>query len=324
MRIKIPQTNSELISLFVSLASASLKISKIILHEPKRDVIIRGQINLFLSAPFGETKSTILKEIAAFHKTRVITKITAPALVGTVDSRTSQYIPASAWCCRNNFVLIDEFHLDNNELLIDALLQIIEGGEYSKDIAKTCADFCEADGELFCKSEKGKLSLKTRISAIITSMYDVGGKQSILLKALLSRCIPIRYCLEYSEIQKIGAGEKLYLPHSELLSIIRKGNKLKGGIEAVEIQEVDYMKILNFVHKFVTEKNKLYEKQCVSSNGAHYTSNDGKSLYLRSVGDCCRIFVILQEHDEILYDLICTLKATGGYWATTLNLRNPP
>lgn len=312
--MNIPQTNSEIISLLVSLSSASLKTKNLVLHEPHRIIKTHGQIHLFISAPFGENKSTILDEIAEYHNTKVLTDVTYPALIGSVDTKTNTIIPAAVWECRKNFLLIDEFNTIDSSKVSKALLQILEKGKYGRKVAKSTQPLEIKDGKLSYIIKDGRIEVTTKVSAIITTMYSLGGKQSTTLKALMSRCVPIRYKLSDDELDDISEGKKLYKPFQKLLSKISKATKRFGKQEDFQIPKKEYMIIRNYVRNFRNTKRKLYDRRITQRDGTTRIENDASSLFLRTIGDCCRAYAVLHEHSFEVYELICSLKATRGIW----------
>jgi hypothetical protein len=99
----------KLLGTLVNLAANSTKMKKLTIKEPFREFSLRPQIHLFISAPFGQMKSTILDQIAKLYSAKIYTHLTFPSLVGSIDRSTKQVIPAAAWECRNKIMVLDEF-----------------------------------------------------------------------------------------------------------------------------------------------------------------------------------------------------------------------
>ena len=268
-------TKRAIISKLVNLAIASAKVKSLILEEEKSNISIRPQINILIHGGIGSTKSTMLKEISKkINCPLPITDMTFPALVGSIDKQTRQIIPAMSWECRNTIMLMDEFSMDN-QVTGNALLQLTEGGEYSRKLSMwsmPSEDKCE---ELYFKAHNGTISIKTRFSLIFATMRNVEYTQSKLLKALISRCLVIPYYPVKQELQNIADGN----PSFFYKEIIPKEKE-------VFIKKSDYNKIKSFVDSKDIDMNN----------------------YLRTIGDLCRIYAVLGKHDEELYNLICSLK----------------
>jgi hypothetical protein len=56
---------------------------------------------------------------------------TAPGLVGTIDSRTFQFIPGLAWTGRNRLILMDEFKIRRKTDDWIVFLKLLEDQYYS-------------------------------------------------------------------------------------------------------------------------------------------------------------------------------------------------
>lgn len=268
-------TKRKILSKLINIAIASAKIKSVTLEEEKSEVPIRPQINILIHGGIGSTKSTMLKEISKkIGCPHPITDMTFPALVGSIDKQTRQVIPAMCWECRNTLMLMDEFSMDN-QVTGNAILQLSEGGDYSRKISMWCMPNKEEDGDLFFKANNGTIHIKTRFSLIFATMRNVEYTQSKLLKALISRCLTIPYYPNKSELEHIANGNPSFFYE-----------EIKPKEEIVYIKKKDYYRIKDFV-----------DKQDIDLNN-----------YLRTIGDCCRIFAVLGNHEEELYKLICSLK----------------
>jgi hypothetical protein len=268
-------TKRAIISKLINLAIASAKVKSLVLEEEKSNVSIRPQINILIHGGIGSTKSTMLKEISKkINCPLPITDMTFPALVGSIDKQTRQIIPAMSWECKNTLMLMDEFSMDN-QITGNAILQLAEGGEYSRKLSMwsmPTEDKCE---DLFFKAHNGTISIKTRFSLIFATMRNVEYTQSKLLKALISRCLVIPYYPVKAELENIANGNPSFF-YKEIIP------KEKD----VFIKKSDYNKIKKFVDESDVDMNN----------------------YLRTIGDCCRVYAVIGKHDEELYTLICSLK----------------
>jgi hypothetical protein len=285
VKVKYVESTSEtlrILNKLVNIAAHSVKIKKLITKEPYRDYEMRPQLHLLISAPFGEMKSTILREISQLYPSKIVTDLTFPSLVGSIDRTTKQIIPAAVWECRNKLMLLDEYTATRESLVTRALLQLLEDQYYSRKIATYSADLNEEENDLFFKVKSGSIEVKTRFSCIIATMRDIRRIREQIFQALISRCIPIRYEMGKEEINQVLEGRKL---------ISHENHDVK---EVVEISTEDYKHIKEVV------------------NGEIEMSNIGnaKQVLARTIGDCCRIFAVLGKHDEKLYRTILRLKAS--------------
>lgn len=144
-------------------------------------------LHLFISAPFGEFKSTLLKEINQAYPSKIYTHLTFPSLIGSIDKHTKQIIPAAAWECRNKLMLLDEFIATRPSLVSQTLLQLLEDQYYSRKIAVYSADLNEEDGDLFFRVKQGSIEVKTRFLCIMATMKNIKKAREYAFKALLSR-----------------------------------------------------------------------------------------------------------------------------------------
>lgn len=314
-KLKIQNTD-EIISLFISIAAKTLTFKNIVLHEPYNDFIIRGTLNIFISAPPGQTKSTILNEIGQNHKVEVIDTVTRASMVGSIDGKTSQFIPPACWNCRNNFLLLDEFNASGSMDLVTVLLQIMEKNSFHKVFARSTEFHQKAGNGLSCDVKDGHIKVKTHVATIISGMYSMGEKMSLFKRALLTRTIPIRYNLSVSEMARNAAtGNPLYKP---IRGLVEFGKRKKP--KEIHIYQEDYMKILNFVVGFFERNASLYKwVQHGGSVKRDYEVDVSGELFLRTVCDCCRVFCAFDgKHNNYLYGLVCALKATRGLWRPTM------
>jgi len=251
--------HGEALSFLINFSLDSLKIKKLAIHSKiLREE--RPQVNVYLQAPRGSLKSTLLKEIGRHSAVPVITSITFPALVGSIDKETKQLLPASAWKCRNKPLLIDEWaDNENRREVVNALLQLTEGGEFTRELSRFVVPF-ESEKEelpLFFRAKDGRLSMRTRLSLVLATMHNLLRSSSMAIQALISRCIPYSFQLTKPEMRKIAEGEPF-------LRIKEK----KNVKPEVTITRGTYAKLLD------------------------YAEGAGESNYMRSLGDLCRCFAV--------------------------------
>lgn len=271
------QFNKE-ISTFINLVIASVKIKKLTIIEPQQKKDIRPQIHLIIMADSGSAKSTILHQIAEITGCNPpIMNMTAAGLIGTVDSSTKQVLPAHAWECRDSIMLIDEFKTSRKENdPIDPQLALFEHGFYSKKFGLLChTPALKSNGNLFQVSD-GRLTIKSRFAAIMATMRMLEHSIKPEVQALVSRCIPYRInpAQMMTIVEKIAEGHQLFTYHQYEVK------------KEVFIKLEDYKKIVYIVKDMHVDHK----------------------VFLRAIGDCCRTFAVLGQHDESLYRLICRLK----------------
>ena len=262
------------ISKFVNIALATSKIKKITVEQKNGDWDLRTNINLFIYGEIGSTKSTLLNTISKLtNSKKPFTHLTFPALIGSIDKMTRQLIIGSCWECRNSLMLLDEFNFTKrNKDDIRALLQLIEGGEYNKKLASFSSPTKETDEDLSYSFENGEFNIKTRFSLIVVTMKHPYFTQNMELKALVSRSLCLPFFPEKKILSEIADGFPLF-----------KFKEYKVEPEII-IKKIDY----KIIKKIVDDK----------TNGINY---------LRIIGDCVRVFAVLKEHNEDIYNLIIKL-----------------
>jgi hypothetical protein len=276
-------THSESLSFLINFAINSLKVKSLKIEKKikGKKVLVseRPQIHLLLHAPKGQLKSSMLKEISELQKIPIFTGLTFPALVGSIDKETKQVIPAGAWECRNNLLLLDEwnFKLHYEDETLKALLQLTESGQYSRKIARYAAPFETEKKELplFFKVKDGNILVKTKFSLILATMYDLASRTQKDAEALVSRTIPYSYQLNRAELNSVSQGE-------QLLNLKPKENIPSEII----IKHEKYKKLLNF---------------CDTATDANF---------LRTVGDISRAYAIYGWKPE-LFTFIIERKNTA-------------
>jgi len=274
---------SERLSTIVSLAINSLKLDDIKIIEPHKIFHLRPTIHVLLSAPIGATKSTILNEIADVHNVVPILGLTRAGLVGTTNE--NQFIPPEVWNCRNKPFLLDEFSTgggDHVNPFMPDLLHLLES-EYFKRKGSFKGSYQEGDFEKKKKDylilNNGIIEVKARFAGIFATMYNIKMSNSKVTQALITRCVPYHFFPNRSILREVAHGNKFYNFKSYL-----KGARY---LKKTTIKRADYLIIEDFVNK-------------------QTMGND--IIYLRSIGDCCRVFAILKKHHLDLYQWIIGQK----------------
>jgi hypothetical protein len=274
----------ETLSLLVNLAIASAKLRKIIIQQDFGVHEMRPQIHLIISGDPGSNKSTVLSEVARQFKSHPYMELTNAGLLGSIDKNTKSVTPGAAWLSRNACLVGDEFEFVDPygriNPITNMLLSLTEHDQYfKKKIGLASDDFNKKDKDLFFRVKNGTIEVKTNFSLIIGTMNKMTWKNQKLI-ALKSRCIPLRWLPEFDIISEIAKGKKIFR-YSNLLATTFKENQ---GL--IQIDNSDYNKIFDFL---------------VTKNIENY-------LFLRTLGDLCRVFAITKKHDFNTYNLIINLK----------------
>lgn len=278
--------DSKTLSLLINLAIASARLRSIEIQEEHAIHFLRPQIHILISGDPGSCKSTVLGEVAQTFKSHPYNDMTEAGLVGSIEKNMHMFIPGSAWSCRNSIMVIDEFEFvsENGKIhpIIDKLLTLTEHEQYfKKKIGLASNEIHEKDNDLFLNVKNGEIEVKTNFALMIGTMQHLRFRNT-KLQALKTRAIPIFWKPDFDVILNISKGIKLFA-YKDLL------HNWKQGEKKVRISLEDYLIIRNYL----TSK---YQNS---------------SLFLRLLGDMCRIFAILKHHDTSIYDLIIALK-TGA------------
>lgn len=212
-------------------------------------------------------------------------------MIGSIDRATGQFIPGLAWETRKKPLLLDEFRTGErgDAGAIDVLLGVLETGHYKRKVALPSRVIEEKDGPLFYRVEDGEIEVQTRFPAILATMKNLQMARSEKIRALVQRCIPIRYDLADEVVDAALQGSSLY--HREEYDPPRE----------VTVPRGEYRRIIELAHEIRSSHPRFRE------------------VYARSVGDLCRIFAVLGHHDVQLYRLVCYLK-TGYYLEKAIQL----
>jgi hypothetical protein len=267
-------------NILVNISIATTKLEKLTVHEPHKIVELRPQTHLIIRGNIGSTKSTILSQISDEVKSPVYTSISTASLVGSIDKETKQVIPGACWEVKNNLLILDEqsFNLSKSTDtdLINALLQLTENQYYAKKIARYASDIKEKKKDLYFVVKSGTIKTKTRFAMLMATMHPLTKVHSDIMRALISRCIVYDFELTREQLRDIARGRTLY-EHTE--------------IEPPEKKAVIKLKDYEYIEEFV------------------FNYNVGKSNYLRTIGELCRVFALFGKHNDKLYNLICALKS---------------
>ena len=267
------ELTSEEISLIINIALASRKIKKLTVKHKE----LRPNIHLILFGRIGSTKSSILYDVSKKINTPVVTGLTTANLYGILD-KEGELIPPTIWECKENFLMIDEYHLDTHNGkqrdLLNSLLSVMENPEYTKKVSYRARPFKQKSNNLFCKIEKGRLMVKTRFSLFLNTMMPITTSSTVELQALCSRCLCVPIYPDEKVMKEIARGKHLYLFED-----------LQVQKEKVEISKEEYDAILSFV-----------ERDTINLQG-----------YLRKIGDLCRAYAVIGKLDENVFNTILKL-----------------
>jgi len=272
----------KLLGKLINLAACSIQLKQLTIQEPYGTYNLRPQLHLFISAPFGELKSTMLGQISQSYPCQLYTHLTFPSLIGSIDRMTHQIIPAAAWEVRNRILLLDEFTATRASLVSETLLQLLENQSYSRKVATYSSDQEAVEDDLHFKVKSGTIEVKTRFSAIIATMKNIKKSHEYTFKALLSRTIPLRYEMKKDELDQVLDGKLLFKKEEYTIP------------SEVTIETEDY----KHIRDVLDESTRRFKLERIATQG-----------YARTVGDCCRVFALLGKHDEELYANILKLKA---------------
>ena len=272
------------INRILNIACSSANIETLLVKEQLKTQQFRPQLHVLLQSRPGALKTTILEEIGRAYNVTPYSYATYAAMIGSIDRTTGQSIPGLVWETRKKPLLLDEFRTGErgDAGAIDVLLGVLETGHYKRKIAVPCRSIKERDGPLFYRVEDGEIEVQTRFPCIIATMKNLDMARSEKIRALVQRCIPIRYDLPDEVVDATLQGSTLY--HSER----------HNPPSEVVINRRDYRTIIELAREIRSSDQRFRE------------------AYARSVGDLCRIFAVLTHHDKKLYRFVCYLKS--GYY----------
>lgn len=285
---------SEDLSFLINSCAATAKIKQIVVEEEEENFLLRSSMHLLLLAPIGQIKSTILSQIAGQTKREVITEITRAGLVGSLDSKTIQIIPGTAWECRNSLMILDEFSFGRKKEGWEVFLQLLESQSWGKRIGMFSADQRIEDEDLYFNVGKGRIDLKTRFSCIVATMKNFEFQRGQNFRAFVSRCVPFTFNLKEEDLDKIAEGKKLYKVYKY------------SPEPVVYIKNSKYKQIKRTVWKELKKCSLEYVR---------------KELFLRSLGDCCRIYAATGKNDSDIFEKVTSWKVSaqmliGKYYKT--------
>jgi hypothetical protein len=212
-------------------------------------------------------------------------------MIGSIDRTTGQVIPGVVWEARKKPLLLDEFRSGErgDAGAIDVLLGVLESGHYKRRIAVPCQAFEDTDGSLYYRFRNGEIEVQTRFPCIIATMRNLDMSRSDKVRALVTRCLPIRYDLPDDVVDAALQGSRLYYP-----------DELSPPKDVV-VKQRDYRAVIRIASKI------------------RAANREFRNNYSRAVGDLCRIFAVLGRHDFELYRLVCYLRA-GHHAAQAIQL----
>lgn len=277
---KLVVVNESKLSEIINIVIASSKIQTLKIPSKK----IRAQLHTIIYGGLGGTKTDILWEISKNINLIPTNSFGAPHIYGTVDKMTGIHTPPMVWDCRNSCLLVDDFVFDSKNFksmnTIQALLPILEHPHISKRIGYRCNEVCEKDEDLYLKVKDGKIDCTTRFSLIMNTMTDLRRLSSHYISAFTSRCLIIPHYPNLDDLRRIARGGTFY----EFKKINVKKN--------VEISKKNYNIIINFVDSAIRNPDS----------------------YLRTIGDCCRVYAVLGKHNKEIYNTVVMLHNKEKQW----------
>ena len=268
----------------MSVAAASAKIQTLEVQQGENRQYHRPQLNLILRSEPGSFKSTILREVGEHFQALPYSNVTYAAMIGTIEPNSKDLIPGLVWQCRKKPLLLDEFKTGErgDTAAVDVLLGVMEQGYYKRKIGLLSHPYNEPDGQLFYRAEDGEIEVSTQLSAIIATMKNWDLARSGKFAALTQRCIPVRYTLDDATVDSVLEGVHVFALHSF------------APKPHVKIAKKDFDKIRAIAAE-VRENPPL--------------NKEFRPVYMRSIGDLCRIFAVTAHFDPRLFRLVCYLKA---------------
>ena len=262
---------SKELSFLVNTALASAKIKTLKIEEKEKVFDMRPSLHIQIHAPIGQLKSSIMGEIAAKMKKEILTEVTRPGLVGTIDMKSMQFIPGAAWECRNSLMLLDEFSFSRKKHGWEVFLQLLESQSWGKRVGLFSADQHEKDEDLYLKVHHGQINLKTRFACIVATMKRLEIQRGQFFHAFLTRCVPYHFDLDEDDLAAIAQGASLYREQQF---------RPPAG---VTIDNKSYSKLVKLA--------KVGLSKC-------QLPHIRKTLYLRSIGDLCRTYAVHGRNDK--------------------------
>src|SRR5207249_668497 len=232
---------------------ASARLQKLTIITDGKEQEIRPFINVILRAPLGQVKTSILHEVAKFGKKengphrKIMNKITEPALVGSIDTKSHNFTVGFAWQNRNDISLFDEFDAGGYDFYSrkqthDALLQLLEHGYYENKVGIQTNSFVVVDGRNYCRAQDGLISLKVNTPSIFATMNRFDRMKSDFARALITRTIPYEYVMNIEELfQLINKGYRLELKHFETPKEITINDSMRYEISKFVKEELDVL-----------------------------------------------------------------------------------
>jgi hypothetical protein len=281
------ETLSKNVSYLVNTSIATAKIHSLIAQEKNRQYKMRSSLHLLLGAPIGQLKSTILDEVSKITGMKVLTEITRAGMVGTFDGKAKHFMMGAAWECRNNLMLIDELDLGKkNKEGWEMQLQLMEQQQWSKRIGVYSEPYRKRDGDLSYKINKGQIDISTRFSCIAATMKRFQRQSSQGFRAYVTRNIPYRFDVSFDVLKRISEGEKIF------------------SYQPIEVQQE-----INIPLETYTAISKFVEQKLVNEiSVADINQNTRKEIYLRSIGDLCRVYAVHQKIDSEMWNKIVDWK----------------
>lgn len=272
----------EYLNLLLNLSVESSRIQMIRVQQDRGVYRMRPQIHLIIAGEQCSFKSSAIEKVAEVYDTTPYMGITVPAMVGTIDSDTREIMPGAAWDQRNKVLAIDEFNFTDRagrpDPVIEPMLSLCENEQrYQRKVGirnKTHEEYDDYDPSLYFKVDRGTIEVKSNFTLMIGTM-DKLNFMNHKLKALKSRCIPIKWYPDWDVIMGVLRGDPLYWN----LGLMKKTKKV------VDVPNEEYERIIQYMG-----------------------NNVPRDIFARVLGDCVRAYAIIGEHRTDVYELIKMLK----------------
>jgi len=182
------------------------KADNIILEEDGKEYKTRAQIHTLLIGAFGTGKTSSLLEMDT-KETCIMTDVTLPYLVGTIDSKTGQYTTGGLVKAAGKIFVLDEIQNSTSNARM-ALLDMLEHQRYHRGLGyKIYSPVNEKRKYYSVHAENTNFEITSRFSCICSGVY-VPEKYSNPEKYKMwsSRFIPVNIIKTMDDIENMLMG----------------------------------------------------------------------------------------------------------------------
>lgn len=234
---------------------------------------IRPQMHILIVGLPGCGKSTILYDSCTALKTTPFPNFSTSVLLGSVDKESKQLMMPVTYAQRNSILGFDEvtFIKDRTGAMY-TLISLLEQMEYRRPFPYKCFDKkrYEDDGTHFFVDEDNYINVKSRFCCVMTTMSNMFyHKASTLKTAVKGRFLLLPIFPSSDELAQMSQGKLTY--------------RFK-----------DYN-----VPRRCTINRPTYRRLCGYVNDFLHRGALEPSLYLRTIGDICRLYSVVGFNKRI-------------------------